>query len=405
MSDTSAQTEQRPGQEPLILLVDDNATNLQVLYGTLNNRGYKLLIAKSGEDALAIARRARPELVLLDIMMPGIDGYETCRRLKEDPGTRESDVIFLSALDQTENKVQGLDLGAVDYITKPFQAAEVVARVSTHLTIHRLRRDLAARNEELAAANERMKRDLDAAARVQQSLLHAEVERKPGVDFAWRYLPCDELAGDSLSLFWLDEATLGFYVLDVSGHGVPSSLLSVSAAHSLTPRLDRASLVLDDMGRAVPPVEVVARLNAAFPSSATGGHFFTVLYGVLDARTGKVRFSSAGQGGPLVIRADGRVEKIEAPGFPIGLMDGCEFDDHEVDLAPGERLVVFSDGIPEAMNARRELFGEERMHQVLLDAGGRTLEAGLDAMLTAVADWRQGGPAEDDISILGVAVE
>jgi DNA-binding NtrC family response regulator len=132
-----------------ILLVDDNPTNLQVLFQTLEGRGYKLLIAKSGEDALKIARKAQPHLVLLDIMMPGIDGYETCQKLKEDPETRESSVIFLSALDDTKDKVRGLEQGAVDFITKPFQGEEVLARVDTHLTIQRLKAGLKARNDAL----------------------------------------------------------------------------------------------------------------------------------------------------------------------------------------------------------------------------------------------------------------
>ncbi len=139
-----------------ILLVDDNPTNLQVLFSTLNGRGVHLLAAKNGEDGLAIARRMQPALILLDIMMPGIDGFEVCRRLKAEPVTRESAVIFLSALNDTPSKVKGLGLGAVDYIAKPFQSEEVVARVETHLKIRRLERELARRNQELEAANQRI---------------------------------------------------------------------------------------------------------------------------------------------------------------------------------------------------------------------------------------------------------
>jgi class 3 adenylate cyclase len=141
-----------------ILLVDDNPTNLQVLFQTLSGRGYTLLIAKSGEQALHIARQVKPVLILLDILMPGLDGYETCRRLKADPVTRETAVMFLSALGETHDKVHGLELGAVDYITKPFQAEEVIARVHTHLTIHRLQQQLARRNQELDAANRFIRR-------------------------------------------------------------------------------------------------------------------------------------------------------------------------------------------------------------------------------------------------------
>ena len=141
-------------QQSTILLVDDNPTNLQLLFGTLKGLGHKLLVAKSGEDALKVAQWAHPDLILLDIMMAGIDGFETCTKLKEDPQTEEIAVIFLSALDDTEDKIKGLSLGAVDYIAKPFQAEEVIARVETHLTIARLRTELAERNRQLEAANQ-----------------------------------------------------------------------------------------------------------------------------------------------------------------------------------------------------------------------------------------------------------
>ena len=137
-----------------ILLVDDNPTNLQLLFGTLRGLGHKLLVAKSGEDALKVAQWAHPDLILLDILMSGIDGFETCERLKADPETRDIAVIFLSALDDTDDKIKGLSMGAVDYISKPFQAEEVIARVGTHLTIARLRNELAERNRQLEAANQ-----------------------------------------------------------------------------------------------------------------------------------------------------------------------------------------------------------------------------------------------------------
>ncbi len=137
-----------------ILLVDDNPTNLQLLFETLDGRGYKLLIAKDGKTALSIARKACPNLILLDIMMPEIDGYEVCRQLKADPATEEIPVIFLSALTDTKDKVQGLDLGAVDYVTKPFQPDEVIARVNTHLTVYRLKKALDEKNKELQEAND-----------------------------------------------------------------------------------------------------------------------------------------------------------------------------------------------------------------------------------------------------------
>ena len=165
-----------------VLLVDDNPTNLQVLYKTLEGSGYTLLAARDGEQALAIATKAVPSLILLDIMMPGIDGFEVCRRLKADPGTQGIPIIFLSALTDTDAKIQGFELGAVDYISKPFQNEEVRARVSTQLRIHRLEMELARRNAELEDENRKILNavaesiiGLDSKQRV--SSLNPEAER------------------------------------------------------------------------------------------------------------------------------------------------------------------------------------------------------------------------------------
>ena len=118
-----------------ILLVDDDPTNLDVLRHTLDGRGYRLFVTRSGESAIEVARRVQPLLILLDVVMPGIDGYETCRRRKADPNTREAAVIFLPSLDETKDKARGLEVGAVDFVSKLFQRDEVIARVNTHLTV------------------------------------------------------------------------------------------------------------------------------------------------------------------------------------------------------------------------------------------------------------------------------
>ena len=189
---------------PQILLVDDNPTNLQVLYQTLDGHGYSLFAAKSGRDALSIAERVIPDLIMLDVMMPGMDGFETCARLKAGVRTRESAVIFLSALTESSDKVRGLELGAVDFVNKPFQAEEVLARVNTHLTIQDLQRHLRQRNEDLeheltvaqellrearyrtdgvllgdSTAAERLRRDIGEAAASNRTLL---ISGPPGSD-------------------------------------------------------------------------------------------------------------------------------------------------------------------------------------------------------------------------------
>ena len=187
-----------------ILLVDDNPTNLQVLLQTLSGRGYKLLIAKNGESALRIAHKAKPALVLLDIMMPGMDGYEVCRQLKEDAETSNITVIFLSALDDTKDKVRGLETGAVDFISKPFQAEEVIARVETQLKIHRLEQALSARNRQLEADKARILESMNEGIfgldnRGHITFVNAAAARMIGC-------PIDQLINNSLISMMLDEA-------------------------------------------------------------------------------------------------------------------------------------------------------------------------------------------------------
>jgi DNA-binding response OmpR family regulator len=154
-------------KQPVILLVDDNAINLQLLFETLDGQGYQLLAACSGEEALRIAHKAAPDLILLDIMMPGIDGYETCARLKADETTHNSVVIFLTALQSTEEKVKGLSMGAMDFITKPFDPKEILARVSIQLENHRKHQKLLRQNRQLA---EKLSTSLSSGAGDQKTL-------------------------------------------------------------------------------------------------------------------------------------------------------------------------------------------------------------------------------------------
>ncbi len=330
-------------------------------------------------------------------MMPGIDGYETCRRLKADPATRDSAVIFLSAMDDTESKVRGLELGAVDYVAKPFKREEVIARVNTHLTLLRLQR-------ELAEANRRMRRDLEAAAQVQRSLLPASVPDWPAVRVSWRYQPCDELAGDSLNVFRLDDRKVCMYVLDVAGHGVASALLSVSVARALLPGADAIVQSRDGAGRLAPtpPAEVMRLLNARFPMGVGGDYFFTIVYAVLDSHTGRLEYATAGHPAPLRISAGGSDDPRVPLGPPIGVFDDAEYRQAELSLLPGDRVYLYSDGLFEAWNAEEEMFGEERLVQCLDAARELPLEHALDAAMNGLLGWSGDRGLDDDVAVIAI---
>src|SRR5687767_13108020 len=204
------------GQSASILVVDDTPANLQVLAGMLKDRGYKVRPVPSGKLALMAAQRDPPDLILLDINMPEMNGYEMCALLKADEQLKGIPVIFISALTEQLDKVKAFAIGGVDYLTKPFQMEELHARVETHLKLRHLQLELEDTNARLAKVNARMSRDLKAAAKIQSTFLPREIPHVPGTDFAWIYQPCDELAGDGLNIIPLGDSKVGLYVLDVS---------------------------------------------------------------------------------------------------------------------------------------------------------------------------------------------
>jgi sigma-B regulation protein RsbU (phosphoserine phosphatase) len=391
-----------------ILIVDDTPANLQVLAGMLKDRGYKVRPVPSGKLALLAARRDPPDLILLDINMPEMNGYEVCDRLKADDRLKGIPVIFISALTEPLDKVKAFATGGVDYLTKPFQMEELYARVETHLKLRRLQVEVEEANARLERVNGRMSRDLAAAAKIQASFLPAAAPRVPGAEFAWCYRPCDELAGDGLNVVPLGGGKVGLYVLDVSGHGVAAALLSVTLSRLLSPPPDPSTILLGDRAvrdppDATPPAEVADRLNRLFPYDAATGQFATLIYGVLDVSTGDFRHVSAGHPGPIHLPATGPPVPLESPGFPIGLA-GEAYGERCVRLAAGDRLYLYSDGLPDAMNPEGQRFGDARLLEAVCRGRAVPLQDGMATLLSEITRWQRGEKPHDDISILAVEV-
>jgi phosphoserine phosphatase RsbU/P len=387
--------------------VDDTPANLQVLAGMLKDRGYKVRPVPGGKLALAAARRDPPDLILLDINMPEMNGYEVCEHLKADDALKGIPVIFISALTEQLDKVRAFATGGVDYITKPFQMEELHARVETHLKIRRLQIELEEANARLAKVNGRMSRDLRAAAKIQETFLPRAAPRVPGADFAWAYRPCDELAGDGLNVIPLGDGRVGLYVLDVSGHGVAAALLSVTLSRLLSPPADPSSILtrggVGGRSDATPPAEVAARLNRLFAFDPATEQFATLIYGILDATTGEFRYVSAGHPGPVHLPSNGEPVILEGRGSLIGLADDA-YEERSVRLGAGDRLYLYSDGVPEAMDPAGEPFGEARLLAAITRARSEPLIVGTNALLEEVVRWHGPGSPHDDISLLAVEV-
>lgn len=400
-----------------LLVVDDTEASLEVAARCLMKAGFVVETARDGRAAIDAIAKGRHDLVLLDIMMPGIDGLAVLRAVRERHVRADLPVIMTTARDGSRDMVEAFALGANDYVTKPLDLPVLLARVRTQLAlkgavdqVRRLEAGLAARNAELQAANARMRSDLEAAARVQGSLLPAPDLRVDGYRFAWTFRPSAALGGDGLNVFRLGDGKVGAYVLDVSGHGVAAALLSVTVSRFLSASPDASSLLwrLVNGGEAETPryeleapAAVAERLSRRFPFDSVTGQFFTLVYGVVDTGANVLRYTSAGHPNVLYVPARGAARVLEASGFPIGVGAGA-YDEYGVALEPGDRVFIHSDGIPEALGADGELFGVGRTLEILDEGRGLALDEALGALSAAVDGWTGAGERTDDQSVLGI---
>jgi sigma-B regulation protein RsbU (phosphoserine phosphatase) len=312
---------------------------------------------------------------------------------------------MLTGRSETSDLVSGMEVGADDFLSKPFDRNELRVRLNAGERIIRLERELAQQNEQLFKANEKMKKDLDAAARVQQELLPKELPDTPYAGFAWHYQPCDELGGDILNMFMLDDHHVAMYILDVSGHGVPSALLSVSLSRVLTARDFRSSVLVSNDPksntlRVTPPADVARRLNHQFPSESQDFYYFTMAYAVLNTQTLTLRYVLAGHPGPILVRRGQKPEPVTGNGLPVGVVDDATYDEHELQLQPRDRLYFYSDGIIEATNEKGDMLETEGFIKLIMQTSQGHVQESLNKCVSELDTWRGSCPFEDDVSML-----
>jgi sigma-B regulation protein RsbU (phosphoserine phosphatase) len=402
-----------------LLVVDDDENNRDMLSRRLVRRGFEVACADSGPRALEMVNGNGGtgggfDVILLDVMMPGMSGLEVLQTLRAKYPATQLPVIMATAKGEREDIAEALSLGANDYVTKPIDFVVALARVEAQLAHKRavdkivaLEADLTRQNAELASANAKMRRDLELAARLQQSLLPSAPPQVEGLHAAWSYVPCDELGGDIFNIFKVGPDQIGVYVLDVSGHGVPAALLSTTLSRVL--QTNEGSSLVQRRGvggglAAREPLDVLNELNRRFPMSGESSQYFTMQYGVLDTQTFTFRYICAGHPPALVVKANGEARFQTACGFAVGWVDEPGFEEQALALEPGDRLYLYSDGIVEAMDANGFHFGSDRLAEVLAREGraGATLEASLEALTAAVKAFQGDAGRTDDISVLAI---
>lgn len=387
-----------------ILVADDDPVSLLWLAAIVRKAGYACLQAKDGDEALTIALRERPDLILLDVMMPGRDGYEVCAAIRSDPGLADVPVLFVSSRAEPADKVRGLELGAVDYIAKPYDAGEVVARIRTQLRLRLLTHSLANANEELSRKQARLEEDLTAAAHIQRALLPSSRLKLPSLATTWQFVPAQAIGGDMFNAVGLDDSHIAIYIFDVSGHGVPSAMVSVCVTQSLSVAAGIVVTGTGDHPRVSSPATVLQALGREYPFERFG-KYFTISYLVLDVRTGLLRYSSAAHPSPLLLHVDGTIRPLEEGGPILGLDVHDRFDEGVLELQPGDRLLLYTDGIVEHTNPRGEPFGQTRIEELLCRTRSQSLARLGNEFLDAVLGFGAGVPPADDVSLLALEFE
>ncbi len=371
--------------ESRILIVDDVKTNIDILVQALRD-DYKLSVAVDGEGALRAIEKSPPDLVLLDIVMPGLDGYEVCRRLRAQEATRELPVMFLSALEDVKDKARGFEVGGNDYLTKPFEVLEVKARV----------RSLLKAKAYADAIREAMARDLRIAREIQMGILPpdlAAATKGTGLDVEAVIEPARQVGGDLYEVLRASDDRVVVALGDVSGKGIPAALFM---AVTVT--------VLRTMARhIVEPDEILRRLNDELAEQNPRGMFVTLQCIVFDLARRSALIAGAGHH-QLAILSPGRPPRLACPssGRPIGLMLANPIECETLSLEAGETFVLYSDGVSEAMDVNEDFYGEDRLLATLGATAGASPAEIVRQVLADVRTFAADAKQSDDITILAV---
>jgi sigma-B regulation protein RsbU (phosphoserine phosphatase) len=377
-----------PTQTVVLLVDDQRIIGARVGQIVATQPGWRFHHCADATQAIAEALALKPTVILQDLVMPDADGLDLVRAYRERPELRDVPLVVLSSREEPETKAKAFALGANDYLVKLPDPVEIIARLRHHSEGYRAQLERTAAFAALAASERHLRHEVRRAAEYVQSLLPARLADGPART-DWRFVPSESLGGDAFGYHRLDDRRLAIYLLDVCGHGVGPALLGVSAMNVL-----RSNAVPGrDPGD---PGGVIEGLNELFPMDRHNEMFFTVWYGTLDTVSGRLRFSGGAHPPALLIAPDGAVSRLASQGLMVGAVTGIPYDTDETMVAPGSRLLLYSDGIFELQRPSGEMAGlEDFITTVASDP-----EASLDAMLARAREVQGAESFKDDVSLL-----
>ena len=368
---------------PLILIVDDNPANVEILQMRLMANNYDVITATDGEMGLTIAREKLPDLILLDIMMPKMDGFEVCRKLKGDSTLPFMPIILVTAKTESKDVVAGLEAGGDEYLTKPVDHAALVARVKSMLRIKLL-------HDTVLEQSTQLKKQLKTATKI-QTLFWPEIPELEAGGHIWAVsIPASYVGGDLYDVIKLSDGSLLAYVADVSDKGVPAALIMAA----LSSKIRSESRIHNDIG------QLLSSINSSMYNLISDeGFFATIVIVRYWPKSGKMQLALGGHLQPLWIVKDGIGNMPQLNGVSLGITANANYEKKEITLSPGESILLYSDGLIEAENEEQEFYGNERLIRYAKDKKDRHIGEGL---LDEISKWRRNAIINDDFTMLEI---
>lgn len=399
-----------------ILIVDDDRVTRMVIERSLQRYGYETLTVDNINAALELVLKGVVQFVITDWLMPGGNGTMLCEQIRKANLPSYIYIIIVTALEDSQSVVEGMDAGADDFIRKPIQFDELHARIRAGERILQLEQELQENNlrlsattNQLLAANETINRDLKMAATMQRSLLPNTSAQIQGIAIDWLFHPSTHLSGDIFNFFPLDKHHCGFYIIDVAGHGIASAMQSFTLSRLLSPDTQGGNYLkyrspeapFQKIIQSAPAV--IAALNHQFQTDETNILYFTMVYGVIDTQAKTIELCQAGHPSSLYLHHNDAAEFIDEGGLAVGIIDGIDYQSVLLHYQPGDRLFLYSDGITECESADGEMFGSERLRRSVEKTRGLSIAETIHSLDFDIRTWRGNAGFDDDISLLVLA--
>lgn len=387
-------------EQPKILIVDDEPFNIDYLEQELEDMGYATLSATNGREALDLVETESPDMILLDIRMPVMNGFEALERLKAEKDWRDIPVVVISATDDLSSVVKGIELGAEDYLPKPFEPVLLQARLKAGLDKKRLR-DLEQQHIQS------LERELEIAREIQADFLPDEVLQPKGWEIATAFLAAREVAGDFYDVFDLPGGYIGLILGDVCDKGVGSALYmalfrsllrAASDLQILAGEVEKQSAAADP---AAVMINAVRLTNDYICKVHHSANYSTLFFGALDPASGLLRYIVAGHERPLILNGSGIKSELKRTGPVVGLLEQAEFRVEDYQLEHGDLLLVYSDGFTDIENPDGDMFGREHFKSLLTGAS-ESAQSFVNDILRKVSAFAQDAAQFDDMTMLAV---